>query len=419
MGLAQFPEAFQFLFEPARYKCAYGGRGGGKSQSFARALLIQGTQKKLRILCVREIQKVIADSVHKLLSDQIEALGLTDFYKIQQATILGRNGTEFIFSGLKYSPALKSYEKIDRCWCEEASAISKSSFEILLPTIRAENSEIWLSMNPVLETDWAYQNFVLNPPPGAIVRKVNYDDNPWFPEVLRNEMEYCKLTNPDAYNHVWLGCCVSILEGAIYANELRKVDAEGRICRVPYDSSKPVETFWDLGIDDFTAIWFVQQIGFDFHLIDYLEETGQPLVHYLHELQGRPYVYGTHHLPHDAKARNLGTGKSIEELMRQAGRRVSIVPQLSVADGINAARSMFDRCWFDAEKCSDGIMRLRHYRYGDREELGVKTKEPVHDLASHGSDAFRYFCVGIRPPEVKKLVESTYHAPQPAYGWMG
>ena len=420
MGLAQFPDKLAFLFEPARYKVLYGGRGGTKSWGIARALLIQGTQKPLKILCARETQKSIRDSVHALLSEQIKMMGLDNFYEVQKSTIMGRNGTSFIFFGLKHNVAdIKSCEAVDRCWVEEAANVSRTSWSILIPTIRRPDSEIWISFNPQLESDETFRRFVVDQQPDSRVVKTTFRDNPWFPEVLQKEMEHCRETSSDEYNHVWEGCCVSILEGAIYANELRKVDVEGRICRVPYDSSKPVETFWDLGWDDSTAIWFVQQIGFEFHVIDCLDGEQKPLVHYVKELQARPYVYGTYHLPHDAKAKNLGTGKSIEEQMRQLGLRVSIVPQLSVADGINAARSVFDRCWFDAEKCADGLQALRHYRYGERLELGVKTREPLHDWASHFGDSFRYFAIGFRQPAPKKLVESTYHAPQPAYGWMG
>jgi len=197
MTVAQFPEAFEFLFQPARYKCAYGGRGAGKSQSFARALLIQGAEKRLRILCLREFQKSIADSVHALLSDQVAALGLSDFYSIQNTTIVGRNGTEFIFAGLRHNAAnIKSTEKIDRAWVEEAQVVSQASLDLLCPSVRAENSELWFSYNPVLDTDPVHKMFALNPPPNAIVRKINWDSNPWFPEVLRIEKDHLKQKDP-------------------------------------------------------------------------------------------------------------------------------------------------------------------------------------------------------------------------------
>lgn len=396
---AEFSAPFEFLlYEKARYKVLYGGRGSGKSWSCARALLILGTQKKLRILCTRELQRSIADSVHKLLSDQITALGLDAFYRIEKATIEGVNGTEFLFSGLKNSAALKSYESLSICWCEEAQCISKASWQLLLPTVRAADSEIWISMNPVLPTDDSYQRWVINPPPGAIVRKVNYDENDWFPEVLQREMEYCRKTDPDLFNHVWLGCPVSMLAGAIYANELRQVDAENRITRVPYDPTRLVDCFWDLGYGDLTAIWFVQSAAFEYRLIDYLESGGHTINYYLQEMQSRGYLYGTDYLPWDIglHAAQMGSGKSIEELMRLSGRKVQILPKLSVTDGINAARTIFPLCWFDRERTADGIQALRHYRYGVNEALGMPSKEPLHDRNSHGADSFRYMAVGVK-----------------------
>ena len=393
--------AFRWLKKPARYKVAYGGRGSGKSWAFAQALLLQGIDRKLRILCTRELQRSISDSVHKLLADQITELGIGSFYKVQQANIEGVNGTEFIFSGLKNSVSLKSYEGLDRCWCEEAQVISKASWQILLPTIRAENSEIWISMNPVLPSDDSYQRWVLNPPPGAVVRKVNYDQNKWFPEVLRKEMEHCKATDPDTYNHVWLGCPVSMLAGAVYANELRQVDAEGRIARVPYDPTRPVDCFWDLGYGDLTAIWFAQAMPFEYRIIDYLEGSAKPINWYIQQMQSRGYIYGTDWLPWDIglHATQMGSGKSIEELMRLAGRKVRITPKLSVADGINAVRTIFPLCWFDRERCADGIQALRHYRYGEIQTLGHPTREPLHDINSHASDALRYMAIAIKAPK--------------------
>lgn len=397
----EFPAAFRFLRKPARYKVAYGGRGSGKSWAFARQLLLEGYQRKLRILCTRELQRSISDSVHKLLSDQILALGLENFYTIEKSSIYAANGTEFIFSGLLNSASLKSYEQVNICWVEEAQVVSKHSWELLIPTIRAENSEIWITMNPELPTDDSYQRWVINPPPGAVVRRINYDQNHWFPEVLRREMEYCKETDPDLYNHIWLGCPVSMLAGAIYANELRQVDADHRITRVPYDPMRPVDCYWDLGYGDLTAVWFVQSGPFEYRLIDYLQTNAHTIDWYIREMQSRGYMYGTDWLPWDigTHATQMGSGRSIEELMRLAGRKVRIVPKLPVADGINAARTLFPLLWFDAERTADGVQALRHYRYGEVVKTGSPTREPLHDINSHGADAFRYFALCAKPPK--------------------
>ena len=160
----EFPEILKPVFEPSRYKVLYGGGGGLKSWGNGRALLLIGAQRKCLILCTREFQGFIADSVHRLLSEQIYYLGLEDFYEVQQKRITGKNGTEFIFEGLKNNVTkIKSLEGVDYCWCEEAESISDHSWDILIPTIRKPGSEIWISFNPADELDPTYQRFVVKP----------------------------------------------------------------------------------------------------------------------------------------------------------------------------------------------------------------------------------------------------------------
>jgi phage terminase large subunit len=393
---AEFPQTLEFLFQPARYKVLYGGRGGAKSWGVARALLIQGAQSPLRILCAREFQNSIGDSVHHLLKNQIESLKLESFYQIQNASITGLNGTEFVFAGLRNNTSrIKSFEAIDRAWIEEAQTVSKSSWKDLMPTIRKDGSEIWITFNPELETDETYQRFVVNPPTDAIVRKVNWTENPFFNAVLEQERLDDLKRDPVAYRNIWEGECRSTLEGAIYGNEIRKAEEEGRIMSVPYDALKQVHTFWDLGWADNTSIWFAQSVGPELRLIDYYSNQLQPLQHYMQTLQGKGYIYGTDWLPHDARAKSLATGRSVEEIMLSMGRKVQIAPNLSLFDGINAARTIFNRCYFDKDKCSEGLQALRHYRYDIDPESKQLSGKPLHDWASHGADAFRYFALSI------------------------
>ena len=217
----KFPRAFQGLFVPARYKVYYGGRGGAKSWAVAGALPIKGMQKKIRVLCAREFQTSIADSVHKLLGERIEAMGLSSFYEVQNTRIIGANGTEFIFKGLRHNiQEIKSTEGIDICWVEEAQSVSEESWSVLIPTIRESNSEIWVTFNPIDDTDPTYQRFVVNPPPNSIIKKVSWRDNPWFPDVLRQEMEYLKRVDFDAYKHVWEGETKSISDAVIFRGKV-------------------------------------------------------------------------------------------------------------------------------------------------------------------------------------------------------
>lgn len=398
---AAFPKPLECLFLPKRYKVLYGGRGAGRSWGCARALLIKGAQQPLRVLCAREFQKSISESVHKLLSDHIIELGLGNFYDILKTEITGKNGTIFTFAGIKNNVRqIKSYEGIDICWVEEANNVSKSSWEILIPTVRKNSSEIWLTFNPELETDYTYQRFVVDEgakaspfteTPRSFVVKMTWEDNPWMPASLMDEMLYMKEHDYDAYLNVWMGFTRQTLEGAVYANELRKAQESNRICTVPYDPSIPVDVAWDLGRADNTAMWFFQRVAMQWRMLHYYEESGEDITHFLQYMQKQGYVYGTMHLPHDAKAKRLGSKLSIEEIIRQAGFRTRIVPKLSIVDGINAARLVFPNCWFDADGCTDGISALRHYRYAVKD--GQRSNEPLHDWASDGSDAFRYFAI--------------------------
>jgi len=212
-----FPPWSEFLFSPARTKVAYGGRGSTKSWTFARALLALAGSKKLRILCAREFQNSITESVHRLLKEQIDAMGIGWFFTVQQNSIFGLNGSEFIFSGIRNNPQkIKSTEGIDIVWVEEAETVSSASWDILIPTIRKAGSEIWITFNPRDASDPTYKRYVLNPPPDCISKEVNWRDNPWFTDELKKEMEYMRSVDVDAYNHIWEGKCAVHSHAQIY-----------------------------------------------------------------------------------------------------------------------------------------------------------------------------------------------------------
>ena len=416
---AQFPVKMASLFDKARYKVYYGGRGAGKSHSAAKALLILGAKSQIRVLCAREYQTSIKDSVHKLLCDQIALMGLEGFYEITQSAIRGKNGTEFAFIGLKNNVAnVKSFEGVDYCWVEEASTVSRNSWNVLIPTIRKEGSEIWVTFNPELETDETYQRFVVRPPEGAIVQKINWSDNPWFPDVLALEKDALKSRDPSAYQTVWEGLCRLTVDGAIFANEMQVAELDGRITKVNYDPTKPVHAIFDLGWADSTAIWFLQFVGMETRLIRYHEDSQKTISHYLALMQTYGYMYDTLWLPHDAQNKTLASnGKSIEEIVRAAGYKTRIIERTPIADSINAARTIFRNCWFDRENCYDGLQCLRHYRYDVDPETGQFSRQPLHDQYSHGADAFRYIGLMINEPKPRRKVQAQNYG-QPL-GWMG
>lgn len=418
-----FPEKLDILFKPSRYKILHGGRGGAKSWGVARALLLKGVETPIRWLCAREYQKSIQDSVHRLLSDQIGFLGLQDFYEVQKTGIFGRNGTEFGFEGLHHNVTnLKSWEGADGAWVEEGQTVSKNSWNVLVPTIRKDGSEIWVTFNPEFEDDETYERFVLRPPKNALVREINWRDNPWFPQVLELERLELLDRDPDSYDHVWDGKCRQWLEGAIYAKELRKAYDESRICEVAFDETLPVYTAWDLGHTDDTAIWWYQVTRGEIHIIESYASSGGSLPEYASQILGREvsidligdsivasvgmpiqvlahrraYRYAMHWLPHDARAKTLAAkGKSsVEQLAAALGiGNLGIVPDIGVEQGIQAARTMFKRCWFDKDGCDPGLKALRRYqRKFQLDEKSFK-KIPHHDWTSHFSDAFRMLAV--------------------------
>ena len=424
-----FPEKFQCLFTPKRYKVFYGGRGGAKSWSFARALLILGMQKPLRVLCVREMQKSIADSVHKILKDQIDAMGLGGFYEVLQAQIRGANGTEFAFEGIAANVSkVKSYEGIDVCWVEEADKVTKDSWDVLIPTIRKTGSEIWIGFNPNLEEDYTYQHFVVDPPKNSFIVKVSWRDNPFFAESeLFSEMMEMKEKRYDDYLHIYEGNCKVLLDGAVYADEVREVLAGERITSVPYDRVFGVSAYFDLGRNDKTAIWFYQYVAREHRLIDYYENEGKAIEHYIDILQKRGYTYNEIGLPHDATHKTIVHKLSVEGIFKEKGFKVRIIPKLTIAEGINAVRTILPLCVFDKQKTQLGIKALKEYKYEIDDTTKLRSLKPVHNEFSHGADAFRYLAVGVGSPKRGKLEsligkfkekESRFVYSGPPLGWL-
>ena len=391
---ANFPQKLDFLFDQHRYKVAYGGRGSGKSWGYARALLLMASNKPLRILCAREIQRSIKQSVHQLLSDQIQTLGLGTFYEVLETEIRGRNGSQLSFTGLANNTveSIKSFEGVDIVWVEEAQTVSKKSWNILIPTIRKPSSEIWISFNPNLDTDDTYTRFVIDPPKEAKVVKVNWQDNPWFPDVLEQERIHSKTTNPD-YENIWEGECKTAVDGAIYANEIRETQEQGRVTNVPYDPMLKVHVVMDLGWNDSMSIILCQKGVSDLRVIGYIEDDHRTLDSYSSQLQALNYNWGEMYLPHDGQSKDFKHGISAEDIMKRFGWSVRIVPKMDIESGLKIARMNFHRIYFD-KSSARLIDCLKHYR----RTINSATNEPgapLHDEFSHGADAFRYLCVSV------------------------
>ena len=393
---AQFPAKLKPLFSPARYKVLHGGRGSGKSWGIARALLILARQTRRRILCTREVQKSIKDSVHALLSDQIQALGFGGEFEVLETEIRCKpTGSVFLFGGLQQHTveSIKSFEGCDIVWVEEAQVVSGKSWDVLVPTIRRPGSEIWISLNPQLDSDETYQRFIAIPPSGAWVCEMNYTDNPWFPEVLEQERQHAQRTmKAEKYRHIWEGKCMPAVDGAIYFDEVAKAEEEGRITSIRADRMLKAHAIFDLGWNDSMSIIIAQRSASELRVIDYIEDSHKKLSDYSDILKVLPYNWAGVWLPHDGFSKDYKTGKSAEEMMKAMGWKVSQTPNMDIEGGIKAAREVFERIWFDKDKTVRLVECLKRYR----RNIGQKTGEagaPLHDEFSHGADAFRYLAL--------------------------
>lgn len=402
------PRAFADLAKPKRFKVYYGGRGGAKSHNMARALLIQGMAKPMRILCARELQNSISDSVHRLLADLVIEYKLDYFYEVQKAAIKGKNGTEFIFKGLKYnSTEIKSTEGVDIAWIEEAEKVSDMSWEMLIPTIRKPNSEIWISFNTKNITDPTYQRFVVKQDSDMLVKKVSHKDNPFFPEVLETERKRLKTADYEAYLHIWEGEPDTRRNGQVYAALIDKCRAANRFMDIPYKPGVPVIAAWDLGKRHATCIWWAQIVGREVRVIDYHEAHGNDadIEKLADVVKKREYLNDTHYLPHDAKHERLGMKGSIHDQLKQAGLLVKMLPNLSVEAGVNKAKALLKECYIDQESTKNGIHAMQHYHYEYDEGRQCFKNSPYDDWSADASDAFRYLAIAL---EQKPLPNAPY-----------
>lgn len=423
------PRKLAPLLQPARYKAAHGGRGGAKSHFFAEQLVLRCYARKTRAVCIREVQNSIRESVRQLLIDKIQKFNLGNFFQVLEGEIRGANGSLIIFKGMQSYNAenIKSLEDYDVAWVEEAQTLSDKSLRLLRPTIRNDGSEIWASWNPRYETD-AIDAFFRGdkPPHNAIVVEINWPDNPWFPSVLQDEKDMDFANDPEMAEHVWNGGYEKISEGAYFARLIAVAENEGRVGDFPYDPSLPVLTSWDLGVDDYTAIWFWQETNQVATVIDYFEFSGvgpetivpqafpelcpdqAEIAAGLQEIGRQPgYRYSRHYTPHDIEVREWGGGgrKRSAVLMGYGVKPLNVGVATNPADRIAASRAILPVTRFNRTKrVMLGVSRLRRYSRRLNDQLGTYTT-PLHDINSHGSDAFGEFAINcrLRPKATKAI----------------
>jgi phage terminase large subunit len=374
------PEAFDFLLQPSRYKSAYGGRGRGASWSFARVLVTKASYEKKRILCTREYQNSIKDSVYKILVDQIALLGLSDYYNINKTEITSRIGSEFLFKGLQHPLEIKSIEGIDIVWLEEAQNVSEESWRFLIPTIRKEGSEIWLSWNTGKVDDPTYIRFVTNKPEDCIAKLLTYKDNPNFPEVLKKEMEHDKKVDYDAYMHIWEGLPLKLSEALVFKNKFIVEDFDS-----PFDAKYYYGADWGFANDPIALVRsFI--IGDELY-IDY-EACGVGV-----EFEEIPQLFDSvpgsrdHEIPADSSRPETISYVKRQGFSVKACRKVATTKAGFVQDGISFMRKF--RKIHIHTRCKHTKDEFEHYSYKTDKKTG-EILPILLDSFNHVIDALRY-----------------------------
>lgn len=387
------PKIFKEWLKPYRYKVSYGGRGAGKSWAYAVLLILKCLQKKVRILCCREYQTNINQSVYGLLKDTINRLGVEGYFKITNNKIICLlTGAVISFAGLHFNPnEIKSYEGVDICWVEEAQSVSKQSWDVLIPTIRKEGSEIWVSFNPDLETDETYQRFVVNKADNELLVKINYDQNPYFPEVLREEMEHCKKVDYEAYLNIWLGECRKYSDAQIFKDKFEVLD---------FETPKNVEFLfgadWGFARDPNTLIrCFIQDNNL--YIDRELYAVGV-------ELDQLPAFYRA--MPNIEHSKILADNSRPETInfMKKKGFWIDGAKKWggSVMDGVAILKG-FDKIYIH-ERCKHTADEFRFYSY-KVDRLSNEILPVIEDKFNHCIDAVRYaldgYIRGKRPMRFK------------------
>ncbi|MDZ4346072.1 MAG: PBSX family phage terminase large subunit [Candidatus Binatia bacterium] len=394
------PKKLKPLLFPKRYKGAYGGRGGAKSHFFAQLAIARCCRETSRIVCIREVQNSIRDSVRQLLIDKISELGLEADFEVFEGEIRGPYGSLVIFKGMQSYNAdnIKSLEAYDVAWVEEAQTFSQRSLDLLRPTLRKPGSELWFSWNPRFKTDPVDKFFRKNPPPDAISVMVNWRDNPWFPDVLKKEMAHDFALDEDKADHIWNGAYGSSA-GAILSRWVNAAEREGRISNlVVFDPlGAPVEVSSDIGFRDTASWWYWQRKLGGFAVLKYDFDSGLDADDWIPRIRDTLTGMGINRLwkiwlPQDAKAKTFQSKYSSAEKFLTAfgANKVDIVPKAKKSDQISAARRVIKKSEFHREMCEDGIDGLLAWEFEWIDDDNVFSREPLHNWASHPGDAYAY-----------------------------
>jgi len=427
------PKLIPVFMGKARYRGAYGGRGSGKTRSFAKMAALKAYELSMRgeeglIVIGREYQNTLVDSSLAEIKAAIASESwLARHFKLSERGIKTKDGRiSFTFLGLRHHlNSIKSKARIHLLWVDEAEGVSEEAWLKAIPTIREMSSEIWVTWNPERKSSATHKRFRQNPPDGAKIVELNWRDNPWFPSVLDLERREDMRKRPEHYAHIWEGDFMCFIEGAYFAQDLAKTREEGRIGRVARDPLLKIRAFWDIGGTgaraDNTAIWIAQFVAREIRLLDYYEAQGQPLAAHINWLRAHHYDQGLMVLPHDGATYDRVHNASFESALQAAGFEVEIIPNQGAGAArarIEAARRLFPQIWFDEAKTKAGLEALGHYheKRDENRQIGLG---PDHDWASHGADAFGLMCVAYEAPEIGTARAGRYRGTHAAStSWM-
>lgn len=393
---------------------AFGGRGSAKTRSFAKMTAVKAyiwSKAGIEgiILCGRQYMNSLDDSSLEEVKAAIRSEPwLLAHFEIGEKYIRTKDGRiSYKFSGLDRNiDSVKSKARILLCWVDEGEQVTEEAWQVLIPTLREEVSELWVTWNPKRRGSATDKRFRNSKDKRTKVVEVNWRDNPWFPDVLNRTRLKDQEERPDSYDYVWEGAYATVVEGAYYASYLTKAKAEGRICRLAPDPLMVIRIFCDIGgtgarADAFT-MWASQFIGLEIRVLDYYEAVGQPMATHAEWLRDREYSPGKAQiwLPHDGDQQDKVFDTSYAKAFRELEYKVKVVPNQgkgAAKSRIDAGRRLFGSMWFDQEKTEAGRAALGWYHEKKDEERGIGLG-PEHDWSSHGADGFGLMCVVHKPP---------------------
>jgi len=409
------PKLIPIFARPADYRVSWGGRGSAKTRSFAKMTAVRAYQWAAKgdegtIVCGREFMNSLAESSFAEVEAAIKSEPwLAEHFEIGENFI--RTGprlpgrVDYSFIGLRRNlDSVKSKAKIKLLWVDEADPVTDTAWEKVIPSVREDDSEIWVTWNPERKNSATHKRFRLDPPERCLGVEMNWRDNPWFPPILERKRIEDKEKRPDSYDHVWEGDFVGLVEGAYFAKQLSAARAAGRITEVSADPLMRIRAYWDIGgtgnTSDAVAIWIAQSIGPRVLALNYYEAVGQDLATHVNWLRSNGYENAACILPHDGKTHDKVFPVTFESELQKAGFTVEVVPNMgrgAALKRIEAVRRLFPNIWFNRDTTAGGVEALGAYHERQDEVRGIGLG-PNHNWASHGADAFGLLAVHHEMP---------------------